>query len=681
MKILNLKLENFKQIKNADINFTNGITLISGDNGSGKTSILEAISLLIADHTKKTLKDLINWNSNYFNISIEFEHLGKNFKENFYYSEKKSERELYIDSVNVGKGNDATEKLSEYINPKLSLASAISAEGEIDIISVRPAERREHLKKIYNLDFSKGIEDLDLKIKKIENEDIQELTRKIYFLDNKKYNIEEIRILPFDEKEYLSKKELLESNKLIKANYENQLKEYESKKYELYKVEKEIEEIQANNKTTENKISQDKEDILFNNNRKIDNEKRYNDFIIQLNKKIEVIDSELNNIKLERLEAFDENLLKIENKNKYDIETLIKENNSKISLCKLGKCPTCGNVFDQNDISEYQNNIDNYKSQLREIEFKIESLEKQKLEYDNNRKLQENFKLKKQELENNKAANLKEIENLKNNLLNETEHIEASNKKSNEDIIYLANSLEKSKIKLADIIIKLDILKKDTLNKPELSTDIVVKIINLENEIKSYEEILIINKKIEENNAKVNSEKIIDEKEKSALQGQRELLYSEAEQYKKGKVILQKEFPNFVLAVMTKSLEYGLNEFINKTYAGRYKLKLIDKKDSIYVVYGENEKDIICSSGYERQLFNLAWKFALGKLQNLKIIILDEPDSQATESNSQILFKIIGEMKELYSQIIVITHREETKTLLESEYNAKILIVENSTIK
>ena len=59
----NLKLKNFKSHVNSSINFDNGVTLVIGENGAGKSSIFEAITFaLFRKTTVKNLNDLINTN-------------------------------------------------------------------------------------------------------------------------------------------------------------------------------------------------------------------------------------------------------------------------------------------------------------------------------------------------------------------------------------------------------------------------------------------------------------------------------------------------------------------------------------------------------------------------------------------------------------------------------------------
>ena len=76
--IARLSLKNFRSYKNLDINFFEGINFIYGDNGQGKTNILEAInfiSLLKSFRTNQN-KDLFHWGEKEFFLGAIIEELG-----------------------------------------------------------------------------------------------------------------------------------------------------------------------------------------------------------------------------------------------------------------------------------------------------------------------------------------------------------------------------------------------------------------------------------------------------------------------------------------------------------------------------------------------------------------------------------------------------------------------------
>ena len=57
MIINNLSLVNFRNYKSLDINFSKGLNILSGNNGAGKTNIVEAINYLTLGKSFKTSND------------------------------------------------------------------------------------------------------------------------------------------------------------------------------------------------------------------------------------------------------------------------------------------------------------------------------------------------------------------------------------------------------------------------------------------------------------------------------------------------------------------------------------------------------------------------------------------------------------------------------------------------
>lgn len=74
MYIDNIELENFRSYDKLNINFCDNINIIYGDNGEGKTNILEAIFLCCMGKSFRTSKDsdLIKFNNNYLKAKIIF---------------------------------------------------------------------------------------------------------------------------------------------------------------------------------------------------------------------------------------------------------------------------------------------------------------------------------------------------------------------------------------------------------------------------------------------------------------------------------------------------------------------------------------------------------------------------------------------------------------------------------
>ena len=76
-----LKLFNFKSHEETVIPFEKGISVIVGENGAGKSTILEAISFaLFKQHTAKKIDDLVRNNSEAMNVELEFISNGREYK-------------------------------------------------------------------------------------------------------------------------------------------------------------------------------------------------------------------------------------------------------------------------------------------------------------------------------------------------------------------------------------------------------------------------------------------------------------------------------------------------------------------------------------------------------------------------------------------------------------------------
>lgn len=678
MNLHYLKVKNFGIIKQKLFTFNNGINLISGDNGSGKSTILKALALLLFNYTKGKLEDYINWNANSFELEIEFEHNSKLFKQTYIYDGKSSNRDLYIDNQYY-KNSDAVTELNTYFNSKVSLASIISFEGEIDLIHTRPSDRREHLKNIYDLNFKSEIDKIDQEIKYLKDEKQKELDQEIYFLENKEYNLFELKEYPFDKEDYLDIKENLLALKKHYNELEIEQKEYYNKKKEignlhndLIEYEEELKKINDNVYTDENLQLQKEEwnkqiQLLQDELDKTD-----------WNKKVDELQSKLNDITVLRIRKFDNTLLENTANSLVQSNGLIEQWNNYIEQAKQGKCPVCGKEVTEEDYKNFEIELQKEKENNKEI---LEKLNKLKIDKEKNEKLvkqnDDNIREKKyleKEIENEKqTADIR-----KQDLHDKIEYEKKSIEEKIEKYLELQNLYSTQKLSIekniTNINNKLFKLEKQLEEYEEIDlNELKDNMNNLENEIKAFDAIEAYNKECEKKNKELEKQKQIDIKTKKDLIKQKEKLLKDIDNLTKSKSILQKEFPTFVISKMIQSLEKNINDFIEKTYDGRYKIKIIENKNALYVVYGEKEKDVSLASGYEKQLFSLAYKHGLSQIQNLGIILLDEVDSQASEEKSEILYHTIGQMNDIYNQTFVITHRELVKEVLENNYNANLI--------
>ena len=135
MVIKKIRLLNFRNYKNLNIKFSDGINIIIGDNAQGKTNILESIYTLALTKSYRTTNDfnLINFNHEKFILTgdIKIDRTPKKMAVEFFNNKK-------IVKINDNK----IRKISDYIG---NLVVILSSPEDLNIIKGSPADRRNFL--------------------------------------------------------------------------------------------------------------------------------------------------------------------------------------------------------------------------------------------------------------------------------------------------------------------------------------------------------------------------------------------------------------------------------------------------------------------------------------------------------------------------------------------------------
>lgn len=136
MKILDLKLNNFRNYTNSTIPFEDGINFILGSNAQGKTNLLESIYLSSVGKSPKNSRDkqIIKFDSDKSKIDINF--LTTAGKKNIQiYLDKSNKKTIKINNLNVL-------KLSELVG---TLSVVYFSPDELKLIKEVPEDRRTFL--------------------------------------------------------------------------------------------------------------------------------------------------------------------------------------------------------------------------------------------------------------------------------------------------------------------------------------------------------------------------------------------------------------------------------------------------------------------------------------------------------------------------------------------------------
>ena len=246
MWIKKIKINNFRNYKNQEINLGKNVNIFYGDNAQGKTNIIESIFVCSLGKSFRTNKDkeLININEQDCNIEIEFEKSDRDGKVNFVINQKKN---VFLNDIKI-------KKLSELMG---NINTVIFTPDDINILKGGPQNRRKFLDimisqlrpkymHIYSM-YAKTIDERNNYLKKIK-------------LENAKEELLEI----WDE-------QLIEYGKLI-SEYRNEF---------IEKIKNKIENIH-------NEITEKKEKIKIEYNSDCLNKEKYKKLLLE-RRKLDII--------------------------------------------------------------------------------------------------------------------------------------------------------------------------------------------------------------------------------------------------------------------------------------------------------------------------------------------------------------------------------------------------------
>ena len=351
-----LKLNNFKSHEHSVISFDKGISVIVGENGAGKSTILEAISFaLFKQHTGKKIDDLVRNNSNAMSVELEFNSNGREYK---IVRQKKSALKSSLfkktspDSGYVHICTGDKEVSSEIrqildIDSDLFLNAIYIRQGEIaELVDKTPAEKDQLIAKLL------GIDSLEIAWKNLLPF-ISNYERKLSELEGKLFN-----------------------SKVLYEDFDKKRSELESLKQRGHELEDQIDEVDELLKD----LSESKRD---------------------LEREKEIYENQLNN-----LEHENKTLAKLEEEKRTVQENLDKIREAEEEIERLGKYVSKLDIY--LEFEKAVKNIQRLKEQEDEIEKKLESIANQKQLIEEKKEGYNNFLASEEDINklNNQKSNL-----------------------------------------------------------------------------------------------------------------------------------------------------------------------------------------------------------------------------------------------------------------------------------
>lgn len=253
MRIKRLKVENFRNLERLDIEFSDGVNIIYGNNAQGKTNIIEAIYIFSFGKSFRANRDieLLKFDKEYFLSNIEIMKKDRELEMDFGFDKISNKKIIKVNGVIQKKISDIIGKLNVVVfKPE-----------DIKIVTDAPSVRRKYIDYLIS-SISKGYLENITKYKKV-------LEERNNLLKEIKVKLKGNRVLERDDEDFLDVYDKL----LSKLNCEI----YNERKRVIEKLNNYIYDIHL--KLTENYINNEKLHIKYVSNVEEDIQKMYNDLI------------------------------------------------------------------------------------------------------------------------------------------------------------------------------------------------------------------------------------------------------------------------------------------------------------------------------------------------------------------------------------------------------------------
>ena len=673
MLLKSIKLNNIRSYLDQKIDFSIGSLLLSGDIGSGKSTILLAVEFALFGSKPSELpaSSLLRHGKNEGSVELSFELEGKNIiiKRNLKKGKNGIKQEVgHVITGGIKKELSPVEMKSQIFD-LLGYPKDLVAKGKDLIYRYTVYTPQEEMKRIL-------AEDTDTRLNTL---------RKVFNIDKYKKIRENSSIF-------------LRSVKEKRKEFGGFISDLEEKKKELEQIKKEISDLDEKIKIIMPKVEKAKEDV----NKKRKKISVYEDKVNELNKlrnDSTILDSDLNNI------------IKNHNKNNNDIERLIKqitelENN-------LGK----EEIIDSAVIKE---KVQNLEYNLKKLNEELENIKQKLNEYGINKDKAEEIidtvsKMEKcplclQNVEHEHKNSIKDWEI--RNIIEAEQNIKVYSEKEKE-IRHKSDSVEKEREVLRESESKIELIKlkmqnikekkqeKEDLEKGQIKIKEKIGEINtrkteVNNQIdgrKNVEEdYKIVKAQLDialEEEKKLDIEKVTLEKEKESSNRISKNLEEEIEKKSKAKEKLnylvemqnwlENYFANLMITIERHVMLQIYREF-NELFKTWFNVLIED--ETISVRLDDEFTPIIEQNGYETYVENLSggektavalsYRLALNKVINdivtdiktKDILMLDEPTDGFSSEQLDKVRDVLDQLN--MQQVVIVSHESKIESFVDN---------------
>ena len=393
--------------------------------------------------------------------------------------------------------------------------------------------------------------------------------------------------------------------------------------------------------------------------------------------------SELESLKFQDVDDFDYSAVSTISSNIASLTTTKNITLKNIKSLESGVCPTCGSNC-THKLQDFQKELSDTDAQIKTLEQDLQkTLEQQKV-FEEAKKFNENALNRKSKLENEISNTDVNIEAEKKNILTLLQSLKEKETLLNEKLasdIQNAETSAQTQIEASKELIAQKKKYVEDLDN-QLSEIKIVDVADCREELDRCEKenaeidnIISYNKAIREQNEAVKLQQVQDKVEKENLEKKLIDVKKSLANYTTSSELLSRTYPTWKLERDLKSIENKTNLFVEDIYEPLY-IKFVANKNSLKMSYGEGGRDIPVRklSGAEKQIVNLAVENTFNQQQNLSCLILDECDSAMDKENKDAFFNTLLSLPDYYNQILVITHDEKVKDVLQAE-GANIVMI------